>query len=124
MPKAKQRFRFDKENWVQEKNILNRKFVFLDTFAWSKMATGKDRVFKDLKEILIQSVIDKKIIVAINISLVTEAMERKDSEQAKSILELFDTLSNGVYLSGYSVLFFKELIFTHKSPLELDLYLI
>jgi len=109
MPKAKRRFSFDKEKWIQKKNISRRKFVFLDTFAWSEIIAGDSQKFEDLEEVLIQSVKDKKIIVAINISLVTEAMGRDDTEQARSILGLFDILSDGVYLISSDALLSKEL---------------
>lgn len=118
MPKAKQRFSFDKEKWIQEKNISKRKFVFLDTFAWSRIVADNSRRFKDLKRVLIQSVKDKKIVVAINISLVIEVRERDDTGQARSILELFDVLSDGVYLISDHVLFSKELEEQMVSRLE------
>lgn len=109
MPKAKQHFRFNKEKWIREKSISERKFVFLDTFVWSEMIRAESQVFKDLREVLTQSVMDKQIIVVINISLVTEVTQRADAEQTKRILALFDTLSDGVYLNSSHTIFCEEL---------------
>ncbi|MCG2689349.1 hypothetical protein L6255_02825 [Candidatus Parcubacteria bacterium] len=102
------KFVFDKTAWIQNKNLLNKKVIFLDTFIWSKIIREEEDFVK-LRELLLRLVRGGKIIVAVNISLISEVVDRADIGQAKEILGLFDELSGGVFLTNTYTLFSKEL---------------
>lgn len=103
------KFVFDKTAWIQNKNLLNKRVVFLDTFVWSKIIREEKQGFVELRELLLRLVRGGKIIVAVNISLISEVVDRTDTGQAKEILGLFDELSEGVFLTNTYTLFPKEL---------------
>lgn len=103
------KFVFDKTAWIQNKSLLNKRVVFLDTFVWSKIIREEEQDFVELRELLLRSVRSGKIIVAVNISLVSEVVDRADAKQAKEILGLFDEFSEGVFLTNTYTLFPKEL---------------
>lgn len=103
------KFQFSKADWIKEKNLDKKEVVFLDTFVWSKIVRRENGNFIKLKDLLLRLVKEGKIIVAINISLISEVVDRADKGQARGILLLFDKLSNGVFLTNTYVLFPKEL---------------
>src|SRR5258706_15890227 len=103
------KFILNKEAWCVEKNISGRKSVFLDTFAWSKIIRKEELIFVELRKLLTYLVQEKKIFIAVNLSLIQEIVERDDKEQAKDIIQLFDTLTDGIFLQNKYTLFPKEL---------------
>lgn len=103
------KFAFDKTAWIQNKNLLYKKVIFLDTFIWSNIIRKEEQNFVELRELLLRLVGRGKIIVAVNISLISEVIDRADTGQAGEILKLFDELTEGVFLTNTYALFPKEL---------------
>jgi hypothetical protein len=99
---------FDRLHWLQKRNLLNRRCLFLDLSYWIGMCEGRTIRDLELKRLLSDMVENNELICPISPSLLMEFKKRPKSKKRDQYGQLMDQLSKGLSIRNWPVIFKEE----------------